>query len=428
MKKFGSYGLAALVAMLAAALFALPASAASVADYYKDKRITFVISSGAGGGYDAYGRTLARHMGKHIPGNPGFVPQNMPGAGGIRAANYLYNVAPKDGTVFGGVHRGIPMEPLFGNEKAQYDPSKFNWLGSLNNEVSVCVSWGTAPVKTIREAMEKELIVGGSGPNDTEAFPALLNNIVGTKFKIVSGYPSGTAVNLAMERREVDGRCGWSWSSAKTQQPEWLKEKKVNILAQLSLAKHPELADVPLVMEFAKSEEDKDILELVFARQVMGRPYLAPPGVPAERVAALRAAFDATMKDPEFIADINKQKLELTPVSGVEIQKLVNKIHATPKSVIARTEDAYKYRGPVIKAKVELVTHKGTITESERGGRTLSLKLDDGKIVKAKVSGSRSEVLIGGQKDKRQNVTVGMVCEFTYPGPGQEAKTVDCAK
>lgn len=428
MKKFGSYGLAALVAMLAAALFALPASAASVADFYKDKRITFVISSGAGGGYDAYGRTLARHMGKHIPGNPGFVPQNMPGAGGIRAANYLYNVAPKDGTVFGGVHRGIPMEPLFGNEKAQYDPSKFNWLGSLNNEVSVCVSWGTAPVKTIREAMEKELIVGGSGPNDTEAFPALLNNIVGTKFKIVSGYPSGTAVNLAMERREVDGRCGWSWSSAKTQQPEWLKEKKVNILAQLSLAKHPELADVPLVMEFAKSEEDKDILELVFARQVMGRPYLAPPGVPAERVAALRAAFDATMKDPEFIADINKQKLELTPVSGVEIQKLVNKIHATPKSVIARTEDAYKYRGPVIKAKVELVTHKGTITETVRGGRGLSLKLDDGKVVKTKVSGSRTEVLIGGQKDKRKNVTVGMVCEFTYPGPGQEAKTVDCAK
>ncbi|MEE8559803.1 MAG: tripartite tricarboxylate transporter substrate-binding protein [Alphaproteobacteria bacterium] len=427
MRKFALYGVSGLAAALAA-LSALPASAASVADFYKGKTIKFIISSSPGGGYDAYGRTLTRHLGRHIPGNPRFVPQNMPGAGGIKAANFLFNVAPKDGSVFGGVHRGIAMEPLFGNKQAKYQANEFNWLGSVNNEVSVCVSWGTVPVKTIQDAFKTELIIGGSGANDTEAFPAVLNNVIGTKFKIISGYPSGTAVNLAMERREVDGRCGWSWSSVKTQKSDWIKNKTVNILLQMSLAKHPELPDVPLVMDFAKSDADKEVLKLVFARQVMGRPYLAPPGIPPERVAALRAAFDATMKDPKFIADIKKQKLELAPVSGTEIQKLVARIYATPKSVIARTEDAYKYRGPVVKVKVELVKHKGTITETKKGGRRLSLKLGDGKVVKTKVSGSRTAVVIGGKKDKRKNIKVGMVCEFTYPGPGQEAKKVDCAK
>lgn len=426
MKRIGVFALPALLGVVAGALTAVPVQAGSVADFYKGKKIRFVISSGAGGGYDAFGRTLIRHMGRHIPGNPTFIPQNMPGAGGIKAANYLYNVAPKDGSVFGGVHRGVAMEPLFGNTKAKYDPNKFNWLGSINNEVSVCVSWGTVAVKTLDDAFKMELIVGGSGANDTEAFPAVLNNIIGTKFKIISGYPSGTAVNLAMERREVDGRCGWSWSSIKNQKMSWIDNKTVNLLVQISLAKHADLPDVPLVMDYAKTAEDKKVLELIFARQVMGRPYLTPPGIPADRLAALRKAFSATMKDPKFIAAIKKQKLEIGPVSGSEIQDLVKRIYASPASLVARVKDAYKYKGPVVKAKVSMIKVTGVITETKRKGRRLTLKLKDGKKVKTKVSGSRTKVFIDGKKTKRKNIKVGMKCEFTYSGTGSESKKIDC--
>jgi tripartite-type tricarboxylate transporter receptor subunit TctC len=264
----------------------------------------------------------------------------MPGAGGIKAANYLYNVAPKDGLTIGGVHRTIPQAPQLGLPGTQFDPAKFHWLGSMNNEVSVCVAWHEASVKTIDEAFQKELIVGGSGANDTEQFPAVLNNIIGTKFKVISGYPSGTAVSLAMERREVDGRCGWSWSSMVTQQGDWLSEKKVNILLQISLEKHPDMPNVPLVMDYAKSEQDKQVLEFLFARQVMGRPFLAPPGVAPEIAAALRKAFDDAVKDPALVAEADKQKQELTPVSGKVVQDLVEKLLKTPKEIVAVADKA----------------------------------------------------------------------------------------
>lgn len=415
-----------IVGALITAFYAPLVAAETVEEFYKGKTVKFIISSGAGGGYDAYARSLVRHISKHIPGNPTIVPQNMPGAGGLRAANFIYNVAPKDGSLLAVVHRGVPMVPLLGIKGAQFEATKFNWIGSLNNEVSVCVSWHTVAQKTVQDAMNKELIIGGSGANDTEGFPAVMNNIIGTKFKIISGYPSGTAINLAMERREVDGRCGWSWSSVKTQHPDWLEDKKVNILMQMSLTKHPELPNVPLVMDMAKSEQDKKVLELVFARQVMGRPVLMPPEVPADRVATIRKAFDATIKDPAFIADMKKQKLELTPISGLEIQALIKKVYATEQSVVALAKDASIYKGKRGKAKIDYVKVKGTLAETEKGGRKLKFKLKDGKTVKTKVSGSRTKVMLAGNPAKRSELKPGMVCEVTYTGSGTEAKQVNC--
>ena len=243
----------------------------------------------------------------------------MPGAGSLVLANWLYNVGPKTGLVFGTIGRGTGFDPLLGSDKAKFDATKFNWIGSMNDEVSVCVAWHTTGITKLEQVMEKELVVGGTGPAaDTDQFPKILNGVLGTKFKIVSGYPGGNDVNLAMERGEVQGRCGWSWSSVKSTHPHGCKNKQINILAQLSLSKHEDLPDVPLITDLAKNDEQQQIFRLVFARQVLGRPFLAPPGVPADRVAALRKAFMDTMKDKAFLAEAKKAQLEITPVAGRE--------------------------------------------------------------------------------------------------------------
>jgi len=325
---------------LAAALasFALaPAHAQSPADFYKDKMVEVYIGYSAGGGYDVYARILARHIGRHLPGNPTVVPKNMPGAGSLTLANWLYNVGPKDGTAFGIIGRGTGFDPLLGSNKAKFDAAKFNWIGSMNDEVSVCVSWHTSGITTLEQTMQKELVVGGTGPAaDTDQFPKVLNETLGTKFKIVTGYPGGNDINLAMERGEVQGRCGWSWSSVIATHKPWLEQKQINVFLQLALEKHPDLPHVPLVTDFAKTDEQKNIFKLVFARQVMGRPFLAPPGVPADRVAALRQAFMATLKDKDFLAEADKAKLEITPVAGDVVQKLVDEVNRTPKDIAAK--------------------------------------------------------------------------------------------
>jgi hypothetical protein len=255
-------------------------------------------------------------------------------------ANWLYNVAPKDGTAFGTIGRGTGFDPLLGSTKAQFDASKFNWLGSMNDEVSVCVAWHTAGITTLQQVMRKELTVGGTGPAaDTDQFPKVLNATIGTKFKIITGYPGGNDVDLAMERGEVMGRCGWSWSSVIATHQNWLDDKKIDVLVQLSLGKHPDLPNVPLVMDFAKNDEERQIFKLVFARQPMGRPFLAPPGVPADRVAALRKAFMDTLTDRDFMAEAEKAKLEINPVSGEAVQKIVQEVYQAPKSVADKVAD-----------------------------------------------------------------------------------------
>ena len=413
---------------LVGALLAAPVAADSVADFYKGKTITIYIGYSAGGGYDTYARTVGRHIGRHIPGNPKTVAKNRPGAGSLKLANELYNTLPRDGTAIATIGRGIPMEPLFGTKEAKFDPSKFNWLGSANNEVSVCVAWHKSPIKTLNDFLTKEMIVGGTGPGaDTDTFPKVLNNVIGTKLKLVTGYPGGNDINLATERGEVEGRCGYSYSSLKSRQANWLKEKKVKILLQMSTAKHPELPDVPFVMDLAKTEKDRKVLALVFARQAWGRPFVAPPGVPADRVKALQAAFAATMKDPKFLKDAKKQKLEIAPISGEEIGKLMAALYASPKELVQAAKEAAEKteKIKITKVVIPIVTVKGVISATKKGGRTISFK-SEGKTLKTKVSGSRTKVFIGGTKTKRKALKVGMTCAFTYQGSGTESKKIAC--
>jgi tripartite-type tricarboxylate transporter receptor subunit TctC len=313
------------------------AFAQSPADFYKGKNVDLYIGYSVGGAYDLYARVLARHLGRHIPGQPTITPRNMEGAGSLRLANWLYNVGPKNGTALATIGRGTAFDPLLGSKGASFVADQFTWIGSANNEVSVCVAWKTSGITRFEDTFERELIVGGSGQAaDTDQFPRILNGVLGTRFKIVTGYPGGNEIALALERGEVQGRCGWSWSSVLATHKRWIDDKSINILVQMSLDKHPGLPDVPLVMDFAKSEEHRQIFKLIFARQVMGRPYLAPGGLPKDRAEALRNAFTRTMADPEFLADAEKSQLEITPVTGEEIDKLVRELHQTPKALAAK--------------------------------------------------------------------------------------------
>jgi tripartite-type tricarboxylate transporter receptor subunit TctC len=321
----------ATVLLLAAGSSAL---AQSPADFYKGKNVDLYIGYSVGGAYDLYARMLARHMGKHIPGNPNVLPKNMEGAGSLRLANWLYNVAPKDGSAFAIIGRGTGFDPLLGNKAAQFDAAKYTWIGSANNEVSVCVAWHTSPIKKFEDMLTRELIVGGTSSSaDTDQFPKITNGVLGTRMKVVTGYPGGNEVGLAMERGEVQGRCGWSWSSVKSTHQRSIDEKKFSILVQLGLDKHPDLPDVPLILDFAKSDEQRQILRLIFARQAMGRPFVGPPNIPPERAKTLRDAFMATMQDKDFLADTAKAQMEITPVDGEKVQALVKEIYATPPEI-----------------------------------------------------------------------------------------------
>lgn len=309
----------------------------AVADFYRGKTVTIVVGYSPGGGYDLYARTLAAHIGRHIPGNPNVIVQNMPGAGSKVSANHLFNAAAKDGTVFGTFARGMPADELIGAEGVQFKSTEFNWIGSMNDEVSVCVARSDAPVKKFEDLYTTPLKIGGTGPGaDTDFFPQFLNSVYGTKFELATGYPGGNDINVAIERGEVQGRCGWSWSSVVSTRPDWVKDKFITILVQMSVNKHPDLPDIPLVIDLAKTEEQRQLSRVVFARQAMGRPFVAPPGVPADRVAALRDAFDRTLKDPQFLADAEKAKLELGPVTGEDVQRIVADIFKTPPDLAQR--------------------------------------------------------------------------------------------
>jgi len=326
------------IALLAAQVES--ARAQSVAEFYRGKTITMLIGYTSGGGYDLYARVLSRHMGKHIPGNPSMTPQNMPGAGSLRVANFLYNAAPKDGITLGMFGRGVAVEPLIGSSGgSQFDARKFTWLGSGSDQVSLCASWHTSPVKTWTDMLTTPFTVGGEGPgSDPDMFAIMLKNLFGVKLKLVSGYPGGPEVNLAVERGEVDARCGWSWSSIKITKPEWLAEKKINLLLQMALKKSPELPDVPLIADQVKTERERLIIKLMMSRQQMGWPFIAPPDLPGDRAQALRKAFDETMKDREFLAEAKSRLLEVNPMSGAEIDKLVSELYQTPPDVIAATK------------------------------------------------------------------------------------------
>jgi len=420
-----------LAALGCFALFALgaagSAAADSVSDFYKNKTVTIWVGYSPGGGYDVYARTFARHWSKHLPGNPEFIVKNRPGAGSMLVANELYNILPKDGTAIGVIGRGMPQEKLLGNDQAKFESDKFTWIGSANNEVSVCVSWAATGITKYEDLKTRGMIVGGTGEGaDTDTFPKVMNNVLGTKLKLVTGYPGGTDVLFAMEKGELEGRCGYSWSSAVTTHGDWLRDKKMNVLVQMSTEKHPDLPNVPFIMDLADTEEQKQVLEFIYARQAWGRPFLAPPGVPADRAKALQDSFMAVTKDPAFVADAKKQKLEINPLSGPRVAQLMKRMAQTPVKIVnlAREATDKEDRIVITKVVVKEIKVKGKITGIKEGGRKVVFE-GGGKKGELGISGSRTKLTIGGAKANRKQLKKGMSCEFVYAGA--EAKAISCS-
>ena len=326
--------------LLVNAMPAPPASAQGVADFYRGKQITFMVGSSPGGGYDAVARLVARHIVNHIPGNPGVVVQNTPGGGSLTMSNRIYRVAPQDGTVVGLVQRGVLLAQLTKQSNVQFDVTKLHWIGSVSPEKSLVVAWNTAPIKTVQDLMTKPLIVGGTGAtSDLEASARLLNATVGTKFKIVSGYPGQADVSLAMERGEIQGTADWSWSEIKTRHADLLAAKKLTLLLQNALSKAPDLPDVPLAMDFIKDDTDRQVAQLYFGAKEVARPILAGPGVPADRVEALRAAFMALKDDADFKADAQTAGIDVDPTPAQKIDDYVKLTTSASPEVVRRVTE-----------------------------------------------------------------------------------------
>ena len=315
------------------------AAADPIADFYRGKSISMIIATAPGGDYDLRARLVSRHMGRHIPGNPTIVPRNMPGGVGIQAMNYMANVAPKDGTTIHAIMQNMSTHQALGGTGVEFDTRKFFWIGNTTDTPNVINSWHTTDIRTIQDVMVRELVVGAPGQaTNSVYYPKALNDLVGTKFRIVSGYPGGNDVNLAMERGEVGGRGSNSWASWKATKPDWLRDKKIFMLVQIALKRDPELADIPTMIELAKSDEDRAVMTFLSADVPIARSYVTNPGVPAERVQALRRAFDATMKDPQLLAEAAKLNMDLRPTTGEESQRYSDLIANTPANVLAKAK------------------------------------------------------------------------------------------
>jgi tripartite-type tricarboxylate transporter receptor subunit TctC len=326
---------------VALALAPMSAQAAGVEDFYKGKTVSLIIGYSAGGGYDLYGRLVARYISKYIPGRPTIVPQNLTGAGSLRAASFLYAAAPKDGTVFGTFGRTIATAPLLAPTSAPLDATRLTWLGSVTNEVSMCVTWHTSPVKVWQDALDKPITMGGEGTGaDPDVYALLYKNVFGAKWKLVTGYHGTNDGMLAMERGEVDGLCGLSWSTLKSRHMQWLTDKKINIINQAALKKQPELPDVPLATDLTQDREKLQILKLFLVTQEIARPFAAPPDIPADRKAALIAAFEQTMKDPEFLAEAQKLSMDVNPLGAQAVSDLIGELYATPKPLVEKAAQA----------------------------------------------------------------------------------------
>jgi tripartite-type tricarboxylate transporter receptor subunit TctC len=324
---------------LFAGLVAAPAQADPVADFYRGKTINLIVGTSAGNDYDYRGRLIARHLGRHIPGEPTIVPQNMPGAGGIKAANYLATIAPKDGTAVHMIMTNMMATQAMGVPGVEFDTRAFRWIGNTTSTPNVINSWHTSGITKIEEVKTKELIVGAPKGTAGVVYPTLLNKLAGMKFKIVTGYPGGNEVNIAMERGEVQGRGSNSWASWKSTRPQWLAEKKIHILVQVGLKRDRELADVPLLLELVGSERDRKLMTFISAETAISRALVTTPGVPAERVTALRRAFDAMAKDPQFLAEAAKAKMDIAPMTGEDAQVIADQIANTPSDVVAYAKE-----------------------------------------------------------------------------------------
>ena len=337
-----------LVAVATAALLASPGYAQSSAEkFYAGRRVEFLVGSAPGGGYGFYAGVLAHHIGRHIPGKPTIVVRNLDGASSLVAANELYSRSARDGSVFGAIFTGAVLEPLIGDpEHARYDARKFNYIGSANREASICFAWHTSPVTSFADVLQHEMVVSAPGvASAARQYPVLMNRIVGTKFKVIAGYSGSQETTQAVEKGESEGVCGLPWSSFAPLFHGWIEEKKIRLFGQIGRPGGDPLLNklgVPEIWGLVKREDDARVLELIFDQTEFGRPYMTPPEVPADRVAALRAAFDATMQDPEFLAEAERTQLPISPMAGVEVQKAVEKIYATPAALVARAREAVK--------------------------------------------------------------------------------------
>ena len=323
---------------LAAAIgvfMATHADAQTVEQFYKGRTVSLIVGFNPGGAYDPYARTVARHLPKHLPGTPNIVVKNMQGAGSVLAANHLYNVSPKDGSELGLVAGSTALEPMFAVRPNQYDGRKFTWIGSANDEPGVCFAWHDSGFTTAQELFDKPLLIGASGTSNLD-FPLALNAVAGTKMRLVRGYNGTSSIMLAMERGEVQGICGMIYAAMQTSHPDWIAEGKVRTLVQIGLERNAKLPDVPFIMDYLKNEDDKRVLRLLVGWTIMGRPYLAPPGIPDDRKAALRRAFNATMQDPAFLEDAAKARLDISSISGEQIDRFLAEVYTTPKPLVER--------------------------------------------------------------------------------------------
>jgi tripartite-type tricarboxylate transporter receptor subunit TctC len=320
-----------------------------VARFYKGKQITMVIGSSTGGGYDLYGRLVARHIAKYIPGNPTVIPSNMIGAASLVAVQHIYNVAPKDGTAIGAIYPQVVLEQLIGDKAGiKLDPRKLNYLGSANSEVYICMVRADTPIKTLDDAAKTEVIMGATAPGASSYdFPRLLNRVLGTKFRIVSGYPGNQQIALALEKREIDGTCGTGWSTLASARPHWLKDGFIRVIAQEGLKGNPELdaMQVPLAISYAKTAEQRQIMEIVYSQLLFGRPFVVAPEVPAERLEALQTAFMSALKDPELLAEAKKLNLEIAAMPGAEVKAMVERLFSTPPDIVERAKQVLQPAG-----------------------------------------------------------------------------------
>lgn len=436
MNALKTLGSVSLALGLALGLGAAEAKADAVADFYKGKRIQLLVGSGPGGGYDTYARLLARHMGNHIPGRPSFVVQNMDGAGSIVMLNFVANVAPKDGTVIAGLQRNAPMVQIMGGSGPQFRSEELNWLGSLADEAGACAIAARTGARGFDDVLRTSFIVGGTGPNDTEINPAIINNLLGGQFRLIRGYPSTPPVHLAIARGEVDGICQ-SWASLKEQGSAGFADGSLVPIVQLSMRPVPELSamGVPLVYDFITPDripagmtvdEVRNYFDLVMGVRVMGRPFAMAPGIPADRVAAMRAAFIATAKDPAFLAEAERQRRDIDLVTGEEIDQVITTMVNTPRERLARLDDLLKFQGPTQQAKVELIEHTGPVTAVEGGARSLTVDVS-GTARSAGISGSRTKVTINGADADRGAIQVGMTCTIALATPdANEASEIHC--
>jgi tripartite-type tricarboxylate transporter receptor subunit TctC len=421
---------------LAIGVGAISASANEVAEFYKGKRVTMLVGSGPGGGYDTYARLVSRHMGRHIPGNPTFITMNKTGAGSIIATNFMVNIAPKDGTIVGGIQRSIALVQLLGTPGVKFKSAELNWLGSLAKEAGVC-GLATRAATSFDSVFKKQFTMGGAGQNATEWWPALFRNLMAAKFKLIRGYPGTPQIHMAIEKGELDGVCQ-SWASFEKIGKKMLKDGTMKPLVQVSLHPDPAMTKlgVPRLQEFitkdnlAKGQNLEDVklfFKLTVVPPLMGRPFAMAPGIPKARADAMKKAFIDVTKDPKFLADAKRLKRDIEVVTGDEIQEIIAELAKTPKAKLAALKGHFKFKGPIEKIVLKIIVDEGKVVKTKRGGRRITIKTTGkGKKRSAKVSGKKTKVTINGKKAKRKAIKVGMNCAFHYYGNKTRAKKIIC--